>query len=477
MVSVDTVIVDSHLVLPEGITRKNIVIDDGRIKKLTNDLPACGAKINGSGLVAIPGVIDTHVHYGVYSPIEKAAVTESHAAAVGGVTTMMRMLRLGGSYRSMLASHLEESRNAHHIDYAIHASIFNDRQVREMGFCKENGVTSFKIYMNLGSEIGDVYMDMPPNSSSLVQARVEVDDATVRNVVKTAADLKCPVLVHAEDYEMCSCGISEAKKNNQDGLDAWSKSRSPEFEASAITRVSEYGREFGCTVYFVHIGSARALQQIRKERMKGTRIYVETCPHYLTLSYENERGYLAKVMPPIRTINDNNEIWSALANSEIDTIGTDHVANRLSLKLGGSDVWGALAGFPGIGTSLPILLSEGVNKKRITLERLAEITSGNSARIFSLSSKGFLHPGSDADITMINLKLERRVSSELLGGFSDYTVYEGRKLTGWPVKTIVRGHLVMEDFQVVGRPGLGKMATRKVGNVNELSGIANQPHI
>jgi len=95
----DIVITDSHLVLPQGIIDKNIVIDDGKIVLITNDVPSCDHKINGKGLVSIPGSIDTHIHYGVYSPIDKAATTESHAAAIGGITTMMRMLRLGDSYK------------------------------------------------------------------------------------------------------------------------------------------------------------------------------------------------------------------------------------------------------------------------------------------------------------------------------------------------------------------------------------------
>ena len=109
-------------------------------------------------------------------------------------------------------------------------------------------------------------------------------------------------------------------------------------------------------IYFVHIGSTSALEQINQEKQQGTKIFVETCPHYLTLSHESQEGYLAKVMPPIRSKNDIASVWSAIAKNQIDTIGTDHVANQLKLKLGGDDVWGALAGFPGIGTSLPILL-------------------------------------------------------------------------------------------------------------------------
>ena len=123
----DTVIVNSHVILPNGMIDKNILIDNGKIVGLTNDVPASDKKIDGSGLVSVPGPIDTHVHYGVYSPINKAAKTESHAAAIGGVTTMMRMLRLGDPFTSSLQSQLDAASKNHYVDYAIHASIFTQR--------------------------------------------------------------------------------------------------------------------------------------------------------------------------------------------------------------------------------------------------------------------------------------------------------------------------------------------------------------
>lgn len=455
-------VVDSHVVLPSGMVNRNIVIDEGRVVDLTTDVPPCDRRINARGLVSIPGPIDTHVHYGVYSPIGEAAATESHAAAVGGVTTMMRMLRLGGSYRAGLPAQLEASSGSHYVDYAIHASIFDGGQIGEMGYCAGSGVSSFKLYMNLGSDVGHVYMDMDPGSSRLHDARVDVTDEVVRGTVRRAAELGCPVLVHAEDYESCACGIRAARERRQDGLAAWSGSRPPESEAKAISAVSRHAREFGCTVYFVHVGSAAALEQIRRERRAGTKIFVETCPHYLTLSYEGQSGYLAKVMPPIRSGPDVSAVWDAVGRGEVHCIGTDHVANRLALKLAGGDVWGALAGFPGIGTALPILLSEGVNRGRITLGDLARLTSFNAASIFGMyPRKGSLERGSDADLAIVDLGLEKRVDRDMFGGFSDYLVYDGWNLRGWPVRTMVRGETVAEDFEVVGRKGHGRLVRRR----------------
>ena len=458
----DTVIIGSHVVLPTGIVDKNIVLDDGKIITLTNEIPSCDLKINADELLAIPGVIDPHVHYGVYSPIEKAAVSESHAAAIGGVTTMMRMLRLGDSYKKSLLSQLDASSKSHYVDYAIHASIFNNQQVDEMEYCVENGITSFKLYMNLGGDVGHVYMDMQPGKNLLQEQHVEVNSETVQRVVEKAASLRCPLVVHAEDYEECACGIKKAKEKNLDGLPAWSKSRSTESESKSIKTISKFARDSNCVLYFAHIGSRRALEQINEEKKNGTKILTETCPHYLTLSHEKQEGYLAKVMPPVRSKEDVSFVWNTINQNQIDTIATDHVANQLKLKLGGNTVWDALAGFPSIGVSLSLLLSEGVNKNRITISQLTNLTSLNAAKIFGMyPAKGSLEPNSDADITLVDLKKEHKATSELFGGFSDYTVYQDWKLKGWPVKTIVRGEIVSEDFQVVGKQGYGKLVPRK----------------
>ena len=461
LMTYDTCVRDAHIMTSNGMINKNIIINDEKIIDITSDEPDCVSFFSASGLVAIPGIIDTHVHYGVYSPINEAARTESCAAAIGGVTTMMRMLRLYDPFSVSLQEQLAASRDNHYIDYALHASIFTKQQISEMDQCVKSGIKSFKLYMNLGGEIGHVYMDMPPHTKRLVSAQVNVTDDIIQETIKSAAALKCPVLVHAEDYESCGCGIKTAKEKSLDGLAAWSNSRSPEYEVKAIKTVCKFGRKYNCTIYFVHIGSARALEQISREKKLGTRIFVETCPHYLTLSHEQQTGYLAKVMPPIRTCNDQAAVWNALKFDIIDTVGTDHVANQLDLKLAGDNIWSALAGFPGIGTLLPLLLHYGINKNRLGLEQLIRVTSSNAAKIFGMyPKKGIIRIGSDADITFIDLKREEKVSSEIFGGFSDYSVYEGLVLKGWPVHTLCRGTRITHDLDLVGKLGYGKLVER-----------------
>lgn len=477
MTVVDMLIRDARVVIPSvGVVEASIVVDDGKVKGLTRDRVDADVSIDASkpGLYAIPGAVDPHVHYGVFTPIDKAAETESRSAAVGGVTTMMRMLRLYSSYRAKLDMHLEASKGSHLVDYAYHASILLDEHLDEMEFCVSKGVTSFKLYMNLRGDVGGIYMDIDPYSNTLVHGMVDTTQEMVEAAIARAAMLSCITLVHAEDPEICSREMKKVKEQGLNGLKAWSDARPAEAEEKAIAYVTDIAERYGASIYIVHVGSSKALHALveYKGRKGSSNVYVETCPHYLTHTYCFDlRG---KVVPPLRSKDDVAMVWNAVSNGLIDCIGSDHVANRLDMKLSsssndsdgdgdgdGDSVWSALAGFPGIATILPVMLSEGVNKGRITLERLVELTSLNAARIFGLEGKGSIAVGNDADIVLIDLDREKRVSSELLCSYSDYTIYDGLVLKGWPIYTIVRGKVVMEDGMIVGEKGYGRYIARR----------------
>jgi dihydropyrimidinase len=426
------------------------MIEDGRIKALTNSTGNVSAtrKIDARGKYVLPGAIDPHVHYGVYTPIDEAARTESRSAAVGGVTTMIRMLRLYESYRNV-EKQLQASRGNHYIDYSIHASILRPDQVKDVPYLTEHGINSLKIYMNLGADLNRIYMDLEPGTHGIKEGEVDMTDELLSAIVKEGSKAHSMVLVHAENPAICSEHMRSGMEKGQSGLAAWSDCRPPASEAESVAKVSELGRKFGASLYFVHIGSTAALDAIIAQREKGkSNYYIETCPHYLT--HTTEFGSLTgKVVPPIRSKSDTQSMWSALRNGIVDTIGTDHVANRLDLKMGKGDLWSTLAGFPGIATMLPVLLSHGVNQDRINIEKVAEVTSYNTARIFGMyPKKGTIEPGSDADLTIVDLELEKKVTPDLLQSYSDYTIYDGHRLKGWPVMTIVRGRVVMEDGQV-----------------------------
>ncbi len=530
--SCDLLIKNGSVVIPKvGIINTNIMIENGKIKDLSKSLNniSYSKSIDATGKYILPGLIDPHVHYGVYTPIENAAKTESKSAAVGGVTTMIRMLRLYSNYQNNIKKQIETSEKNHIIDFTIHCSILLNQHLDDIPYLVHNiGINSFKVYMNLGSNLNNIHMDLNPMEEEIRSGKVEITDDFLEKIVKITSSFKSILLVHAEDPDICYTEIKKEiidKDKNKDGnnlrlennenlivpgyqqqqqqsitgesikkdsdfqsekkidnnkntnndngiinikdvtkikhkenpisveanvLELWSRCRPPHSEVKSIKKVGELGRKYNSNIYFVHIGSSAAIDAIIHEKEQGRcNLYIETCPHYLTHTYDfnDLRG---KVVPPLRSKHDVQSVWYALRNGIIDTIGTDHVANKLSLKLNpNGDLLESLSGFPGIATMLPVLLSEGVTKGRINLERVAEVTSYNASRIFGLyPKKGSIQKESDADLVIVDLNLTKKVTPELLQSYSDYTIYDGWNLSGWPIATIVRGNVVMENFIV-----------------------------
>ena len=490
--SCDILITNAAAVIPRiGIVETNIMIENGKIKTLTKSIDNIHASkiINANGKYVLPGVIDPHVHYGVYTPIDEAAQTESRSAAVGGVTTMIRMLRIHESYQKKIGKQLEASKDHHHIDYSVHASILTPDQIKDIPHLKKIGINTVKIYMNLGADLNHILMDLEPGNRDIREGEVNMTDELMSSIIEEASKVHSTVLVHAEDPMVCadhikrkseSKAMSETMKttmttmmsNNSSSLKTWSDCRpSTSSEAESIRKIAVIGRKYGSNLYFVHIGSTAALDAILAEKEKGnSNFYIETCPHYLTHTTEFEK-LTGKVVPPIRSKSDVQSMWSALRNGIIDTIGSDHVANRLSMKMGSGDIWSALAGFPGIATMLPVLLSKGVNENRITMQQVAEITSYNAARIFGMyPKKGTIQLDSDADLTIVDLDLQQKVTPDLLQSYSDYTIYDGWTLQGWPILTMVRGEIIMENGSVNSESlGHGKFVGRPVVRRNKLS--------
>lgn len=254
--SCDTIIANASVVIPKvGIVETDIAISDGKVMSLKpgKNMQA-SRRIDARGKYVLPGAIDPHVHYGVYTPIEQAARTESRSAAVGGVTTMMRMLRLyDDSYRAV-EKQLQASRNSHYVDYAIHASILKKSQVKDIPYLKGIGISSLKIYMNLGADLNHIYMDLDPGEPAAVKdGEVDMDDQLLSAIVEEGAKANSTILVHAENPAVCSERIRRGKAQNMSDLKAWSECRPPSSEAESVAKVSALGRRFGASLYFVHI--------------------------------------------------------------------------------------------------------------------------------------------------------------------------------------------------------------------------------
>jgi dihydropyrimidinase len=207
-------------------------------------------------------------------------------------------------------------------------------------------------------------------------------------------------------------------------------------------------------LYIPHISSSLALDEVRGWRNRYDRIYAETCPHYLTHTADSGLAGLGKANPPLRTEDDVEALWQGLADGTIDVVASDHVPRKRSTKE--KPIPEASQGFPGTATILPVLLHYGYHQNRLSLPKISALLTQTPARIFNLSSrKGNFSVGKDADLTFVDLDLEKEVNPNALGSYSDYSLYEGQKLKGWPVRTIVRGKTVMKDGEITGEGGHG----------------------
>lgn len=199
---------------------------------------------------------------------------------------------------------------------------------------------------------------------------------------------------------------------------------------------------------------------ILKLRGEGANIVAETCPQYLTLTKDNTDRVLGKVNPPLRNEEDNKGMWEGIRQGIVTNLGSDHAPCALRHK---KEFWSATVGFAGIETMLPVMLSEGVNKGRITLQKLVEIACYNNAKQFALAPrKGVISMGADADLVIVDLKRKVKITARNLHHISDFTPYEGWELQGVPTLTMVRGKVVMKDGRIIGEAGYGKYVPAQV---------------
>lgn len=450
---VELLLKDGQLVVPhQGVVRADLAIDGGKIVAILS--PAGGVEarevIDASGKHVFPGVIDPHTHIGFGNGLQEYA-TESHAAAIGGTTCYFSFLMKSAPYAETFRENRAAGEKLSYVDFGLHTTAMIDVHLQELDkYASEFGITTHKFFMSFRGDEG-AYLGVTGS-----------DDGFMFDLFSAVARLgKGLVPIHTENIEVVWRLRKRLQESGRDDLRAWNDSRPPFTEAEAIYRAVYYASLTGCPIYVVHLSSAEGLREVRqdKERFPKATVYVETCPHYLTHHYEMPVGTLAKVNPPVRSPEDVEAIWRGLFDGSIDVVGSDHVSRRREKKQG--TIWQANAGMPGMPLVLPVLLSEGYHKRGLTLQRIAELTSANPARIFGCAPrKGSLAVGADADLAVVDLDLTRTVSADMLGTYADWSLYEGWKLTGWPVLTLVRGRVVMQDGTVVGKQGQAQYIAR-----------------
>lgn len=453
---VDLVIKNGVVVTPQGSIRGGLAVAGGKIIQISSDLtlPKADREIDVGGNFLLPGVIDPHVHLGLGATrrgedkFREDFRTETIDAAVGGVTTIISTAYFGGAGTSLLPcirKAKEIGSQSSIVDFKFTGTIVTEAHLEEITKLTAEGVTSFKFFA--------VYKGEEAKQVGLTGISWGFIYQGLENIARCGSPALA--MLHAEESEVIDFLKQKLKSQGRADLAAWSESRPGICEAMHVFSAGLIAQRIGVPLYFVHVSAKESIDAVKYLRQQGAPVYVETCPHYLLLTQHADIGLLGKVNPPLRQEADNKQLWQAIRDGTVDTIGTDHCSyQRWQKEKGG--IWESMPGFGSIGASLALLVSEGVNKGRLTWEQLAKLTAENPARLFGIyPQKGVLSPGSDADIAVVNPRHQWVVSTASLKSSSDFCIYEGREVKGKTVMTFVRGQLVAQDGEAVARSPLG----------------------
>ena len=411
--------------------------------------------IDAAGKFVLPGVIDPHVHFGLEAYGSSTAddfKSGTMAAASGGVTTVIDYAIPGKAevLSSAVRRRINEAKYSY-VDYSFHAQITNwsERTQKDFENIVSSGITSFKIFMPKTEGWG-------------------ISDWELLKIFEKAGRYPVIVELHAESSSLIDGFTNNLIAQKKTGVKNFYYTRPNVVEEEAVNRACFLAQRTGAKIYFVHTTTEGAVEISEKARKNGLKILIETCPQYLMLTksvFEKKAGYLFATCPPVKLPSDNAALWNGLKTSLIKTIGTDHCAFSKSDKMKCAGDFRKLRfGMPGVETSFAILYSEGVVKKRITLNKLIEITSENAAKIFGLyPKKGAIKPGSDADIIIFDPLKKWTVRYEDLNTRCGWTPYEGMKITGKTVITILRGKIIFKNGEFLSENGYGKFQKRKGG--------------
>jgi dihydropyrimidinase/dihydroorotase len=445
----DIVFKNGLVVTPMGVIEGGVAVAAGKIAAVGGDafLPAAEREIDLAGRYLMPGAIDPECHLGSHRALAEDFQTETRAAAAAGVTTWgMQLVSLaitGGadqvkgpgdipSFTQAMPLYYEASHSAA-IDFFLTPIVSTDQHVKEIPYlAKEHGISSFKLHLQMQGP-------WKPSWPAYF-----FDDGSIYSVFQSVANLGAPAiaLLHCENWEIAQALQKQLMEAGRTEMAAWDD-RSPAFtEAGHARTYLYYARIVGCPIYIVHCTTQETIAEIERAKAEGLTVFSEIGAHYLVLHKD-----AWKINVPLRDRATHESLWRALSSGAIDCIGSDHVAHtRTRESMATGNVWTTISGFPSrVEGMLPMMLSEGVNKGRISIERLVQVASENPARIFGLyPKKGAILPGSDADLIVVDLKRRARITKALLHTITPWSVYEGWEVTGWPVMTLVRGNIVME---------------------------------
>lgn len=432
----------------------DIGVTAGRIAEISAHIEGATEEIDASGLLVLPGGIDAHVHFDQTTADDTVMAdnfeTGTRAAAAGGNTTVMpfAMQLKGTSLRECVTEYHRLAEGNCYIDVSFHLIITDPTpQVlgQELPALVKDGYTSFKVFMTYDDLI--------------------LSDAEMLEVFDVARREKALVMVHAEGNDAIKHMARKLEEQGKTEPYYHAEAHSHIAEREATHRAISHAQLTDVPIMIVHVSGRDPMEQIQWARKRGMKVFAETCPQYITLTKDDLldlnmdfEGAKYVCSPPPRDTDSQTAIWEGLRDGTFDVFSSDHCPfyfdgpnniGKNNPRARTSFKW-VPNGIPGVETRLPILFSEGVSKGRISLQRFVALTSTNPARLYGLyPRKGSIVVGGDADFALWDAQREVTISQDILHHGSDYTPYEGFKVTGWPVRTILRGKTVACEHEIV----------------------------
>ncbi len=458
----DLIIRGGQVVTPAGVGNWDVAVQGEGIVAVAEPgtLDAEAAKvIDASGKIVVPGGIEPHAHIGGPRQVERSgAAPVSLAAIFGGTTTVLDFATQvpGHDLHHALDEAAERWKGNAYTDYSYHPIFTNGAGTDAIGQIPElieAGFVSFKIFTT---------SIRPPNPQMQDN---KTDFGRLEAIMGQIADNGGMLLVHSEDDDMVHYNYSLAQERGH--WDWWNMHRihTNLSEDVSFRRVTRLAERQSCPIYFVHVSAKEGVEAVAKARSRGLPVYGETLHNYACFSadnYQDENGMKYHTYPSLKSEHDREELWKGLLDGRLSTVATDLVSTTWEEKIRFKTVADVTGGHNGIETRVGIAYTEAVAKRGASLERFVDISSTNAAKIFGLyPKKGAIAAGSDADIAIIDPSIHRPLSLDDLH-LEDYSIWEGWDIHGWPVTTVLRGRVMVEDSKLLGSAGFGQLVSRKI---------------
>ena len=467
----DLVIKGGQVVTPQAVGEMDIGIQGEKIAAVgwSGSLAAdAGREIDATGKIVIPGGIEPHAHIGIPVPSEWSGQPDimtqppqdaSRAAAFGGVTTIVDFAgdlsfeEKGDAPAKSIMSVLEERRDVFrthaYTDYTFHYILAGEvapETIGEIGEAVQEGVASFKIFTTFHP------IRVPYGQLSAIFAEVAKHGGIMA--------------VHAEEDEIVRYMTEKLKRENRDqgyNLHLVHNNLSEDLAFRHVIRLAQHS---GAGIYFVHTTAKEGVAAIAEARAAGQPVYGEALHNYLEFTcedYKKPGGTAIHTYPAIKFADDRDALITGLMDGRLATTATDEYTTHKGPKLWGDTIETVCGGHNGIETRIPVAYTKFVAERNMSLQRFVDITSANAARLLGLyPQKGAIQPGSDADLVIFDPGLRKTISLDDLHANSDYSIWEGYASQGWPVMTLLRGKVIVEDGKLVGSSTDGRWLKRRV---------------